>query len=415
MAVHVGSIDRHDVLFRYNADRLVMPASNMKIPTLAAAAERLGWDYTFHTTLAATGPVVEGTLLGDLVVRGSGDPSLNARQVEPVRVLDGWADLLAAHGIRRIAGRLVGDDNAFDEQSFGQGWSWEDLHDGYSAPISALQVYEDAVTVSIAPGSSPGTPADAAFATPGSGWAIDNRAVTGEPGTPVTIAARRIPGAFLVTLTGSIPSGSTVITRALAVDNPTTYLLRLFAAALERRGITIARGVADIDDLPAGSVSPEGTPLVQYRSPPLREIAKPLMKASQNLYGETLLRAVGRVDGRAATAADGKAAVFGALKAWGAPVASLVMADGSGLSRYNYATADLMVAILRRMHDDPRHREPWLEALAVGGQAGTLQKRFVGTPGEGRVRAKTGAISNVRALSGTFRRRTASSWCSQSS
>ncbi len=400
MAVHVGSIDRHDVLFRYNADRLVMPASNMKIPTLAAAAERLGWDYTFHTTLAATGPVVEGTLLGDLVVRGSGDPSLNARQVEPVRVLDGWADLLAAHGIRRIAGRLVGDDNAFDEQSFGHGWSWEDLHDGYSAPISALQVYEDAVTVSIAPGSSPGTPADAAFATPGSGWAIDNRAVTGEPGTPVTIAARRIPGAFLVTLTGSIPSGSTVITRALAVDNPTTYLLRLFAAALERRGITIARGVADIDDLPSGSVSPEGTPLVQYRSPPLREIAKPLMKASQNLYGETLLRAVGRVDGRAATAADGKAAVFSALKAWGAPVASLVMADGSGLSRYNYATADLMVAILRRMHDDPRHREPWLEALAVGGQAGTLQKRFVGTPGEGRVRAKTGAISNVRALSG---------------
>ena len=263
VAVHVGSIDRHDVLFRYNADRLVMPASNMKIPTLAAAAERLGWDYTFHTTLAATGPVVEGTLLGDLVVRGSGDPSLNARQVEPVRVLDGWADLLAAHGIRRIAGRLVGDDNAFDEQSFGHGWSWEDLHDGYSAPISALQVYEDAVTVSIAPGSSPGTPADAAFATPGSGWAIDNRAVTGEPGTPVTIAARRIPGAFLVTLTGSIPSGSTVITRALAVDNPTTYLLRLFAAALERRGITIARGVADIDDLPAGSVSPEGTPLVQ--------------------------------------------------------------------------------------------------------------------------------------------------------
>ena len=76
------------------------------------------------------------------------------------------------------------------------------------------------------------------------------------------------------------------------------------------------------------------------------------------------------------------------------------MADGSGLSRYNYATADLMVAILRRMYDDPRHREPWLEALAVGGQAGTLQKRFVGTPGEGRVRAKTGAISNVRALSG---------------
>ena len=81
-------------------------------------------------------------------------------------------------GIRRIAGRLVGDDNAFDEQSFGQGWSWDDLHDGYSAPIGALQVYEDAVTVSIAPAQLR-PPPHAAFATPGSGWAIDNRAVTG--------------------------------------------------------------------------------------------------------------------------------------------------------------------------------------------------------------------------------------------
>ena len=121
VAVEVASLDRRDVLFRYNADRLVMPASNMKIPTLAAAAERLGWDYTFHTTLAATGPVVEGTLLGDLVVRGNGDPSLNARQVSPIPVLDGWADLLAAHGIRRIAGRLVGDDNAFDERELRPG------------------------------------------------------------------------------------------------------------------------------------------------------------------------------------------------------------------------------------------------------------------------------------------------------
>jgi D-alanyl-D-alanine carboxypeptidase/D-alanyl-D-alanine-endopeptidase (penicillin-binding protein 4) len=396
----VGSLDRRDVLFRYNADRLVMPASNMKIPTLAATAERLGWDYTFGTTLAATGPVVDGTLQGDLVVRGNGDPSLNARQVDPVPVLDEWADQLAAHGIRRIAGRLVGDDNAFDEQSFGQGWSWDDLHDGYSAPIGALQVYEDAVTLTLAPGATPGTPAHAAFATPGSGWAIDNRAVTGAPGSPLTIEVRRIPGALLVHVAGSIPSGAAVITRTLAVDNPTTYLLGLLAAAVERRGITITGGMADIDDLPAGCVSPGGTPLVEHRSLPLREIAHPLMKASQNLYGETLLRAVGRVEGRVATAADGKAAVLSVLKAWGAPVNGLVMADGSGLSRYNYATADLMVAILRRMYDDPRHREPWIEALAVGGQPGTLQKRFVGTPGEGRVRAKTGAISNVRSLSG---------------
>ena len=125
-----------------------------------------------------------------------------------------------------------------------------------------------------------------------------------------------------------------------------------------------------------------------------------MMKASQNLYAETLLRAVGRVEGRAATAADGKEAVKGVLQAWSVPAASIVLADGSGLSRYNYVTADTILSILRRMYDDPRHRQPWLDAFAVGGQAGTLQKRFAGTPAEGRVRAKTGSIANVRSLSG---------------
>jgi len=400
VGVEVASLDRQQVLFRYNADRLVMPASNMKILTLAAAAERLGWDYTFETTISATGPIADGRLLGDLVVRGTGDPSLNARQTSPGPVLDEWADRLAARGIRRVEGRLIGDDNAFDEEALGQGWSWDYLQDGYAAPVGALQVYEDAVTLTILPGETAGAPARAELATPGSGWAIDNRAVTGPQGTPATLDATRISGTLLVHLTGSIPAASPAVTRTLAVDNPTMYVLGLFAAALESRGITMAGATADMDDLPRGSVSTAGPPLVDYRSPPLREIAATMMKASQNLYAETLLRAVGRVDGRAATAADGKEAVKGVLQAWSVPAASIVLADGSGLSRYNYVTADTILSILRRMYDDPRHRQPWLDAFAVGGQAGTLQKRFAGTPAEGRVRAKTGSIANVRSLSG---------------
>ena len=400
VGVEVASLDRRDVLFRYNAERLVMPASNMKILTLAAAAERLGWDYTFETTLNPTGPVVDGTLQGDLVVRGSGDPSLNARQLPPGPVFDKWADLIAASGIRRIAGRLVGDDNAFDEESFGQGWPLDDLEEGYSAPIGALQIYEDAVRLSIAPAEAPGLPAHVELATPGSGWAIDNRAMTGAAGTDATIATHRVRGTLLVHVTGNIPAASEGITRSLAVDNPTTYLLGLLAAALERRGITIAGGTADIDELPPGSMAAAAAPLVAYRSPPLGEIARTMMTASQNLYAETLLRAVGQVEGRAARAADGRDAVLAVLNAWGVPSAAVVVADGSGLSRYNFVTADAIVSILRHMHDDMRHRGPWIDALAVAGQPGTLRRRFVGTPAEGRLRGKSGLLSNVRALSG---------------
>jgi serine-type D-Ala-D-Ala carboxypeptidase/endopeptidase (penicillin-binding protein 4) len=399
VAMAVISLDRHDVLFRHNADRLVMPASNMKILTLAAAAERLGWDYTFPTTIRAAGPIVDGVLQGDLVVHGSGDPTLNARQVSPT-VLDGWADAIRAAGIHRVAGRLVGDDNAFDDQPFGQGWSWDYLQDGYAAPVGALQVYEDVVTITIAPGDGAGAPARAEFETPASGWAIQNRAVTGAPGSASTLGVQRLRGATLVQVSGSIPAASQAVTRTLAVDNPTTYFLGLLAAALERRGITLAAGAADIDDLPPGGVAAGGHALLEYQSPPLRDAARTLMAVSQNLYAETILRAIGRVDGRAASAADGRAVVLDVLSAWGVPAGSVVIADGSGLSRYNYATADVIVRILQRMYGDVRHRQPWLASLAAAGEPGTLQKRFVGTAAEGRVRAKTGSIANVRALSG---------------
>ena len=400
VAVAVMSLDRRDTLFRHNASRLAMPASNMKILTLAAAAERLGWDYTFTTTIQAAGPVVEGVLQGDLVVRGTGDPTLNTRQVSPMPILDGWADAIRAAGIHRVAGRLVGDDDAFDDQALGQGWSWDYLQDGYAAPIGALEVYEDAVTITIAPGETAGDRPRAGFATPGSGWAILNGAVTGAPGSPSTLSVQRLRGSTLVRVTGSMPATAQTITRTLAVDNPTVYFLGLLTAALERRGIIIAGGVADIDDLPPGSVAASGQRIVEHRSPPLDQAARTMMTASQNLYAETLLRAMGRVDGRAATAADGRAAVLDVLTAWGLPAGSAVIADGSGLSRYNYATADVLTRVLQHMYDDSRHRQHWMDALPAGGEPGTLQKRFVGTPAEGRVRAKTGSISNVRALSG---------------
>jgi serine-type D-Ala-D-Ala carboxypeptidase/endopeptidase (penicillin-binding protein 4) len=403
VAVAVTSLDRHDTLFRHNASRLAMPASNMKVLTLAAAAERLGWEYTFTTTIQATGPVEDGVLKGDLVVRGTGDPTLNSRQVSPMPILDGWADTVRAAGIRRIAGRLVGDDDAFDEQALGQGWSWDYLQDGYAAPTGALQVYEDAVALTIAPGDTVGAATHACFSTPGSGWAILNAAVTGTPGSSSTLSVQRSRGSTVVRLTGSMPPTAQTITRTLAVDNPTIYFLGLLAAALERRGITIGGGTADIDDLPPGSVAASGQSIVEYRSPPLDQAARTMMTISQNLYAETLLRAIGRVDGRAASAADGRAAVLEVLNAWGLPAGSVVIADGSGLSRYNYATADVLTRVLQHMYDDPRHRQHWMDAFPAGGEPGTLQKRFVGTIAEGRVRAKTGSIANVRALSGYVR------------
>src|SRR5439155_26052016 len=117
------SLARDETLYSLNAGKLFMPASNMKIVTLAAAAERLGWNYRYTTRLLASRPIDDGVLAGDLIVVGSGDPSIGGRDGPATRVFDAWAETLRAQGLRRIDGRIVGDDNMFDEDSLGAGWT----------------------------------------------------------------------------------------------------------------------------------------------------------------------------------------------------------------------------------------------------------------------------------------------------
>ncbi len=134
----------------------MMPASNMKIVTLAAAAETLGWDYTFETRVFAAGTIADGVLAGDLVVVGSGDPSLVAADGMADRVFGDWAARLKQRGVRAVSGRVIGDDNGFEKETLGLGWMWDDLPTDDSAGVGALQYNESAVRVTVAPGPSPG-------------------------------------------------------------------------------------------------------------------------------------------------------------------------------------------------------------------------------------------------------------------
>ena len=134
-AVVVRSLDTGERLFELNPDKLMMPASNMKVVTLAGAAGVLTWDYRFVTTLETSAPVEAGVLRGDLVVRGSGDPTINTRNGRGAAVFAEWIAALKAAGITRIDGRIVGDDQAFDDEGLGGGWAWDDLQYGYAAPV----------------------------------------------------------------------------------------------------------------------------------------------------------------------------------------------------------------------------------------------------------------------------------------
>jgi serine-type D-Ala-D-Ala carboxypeptidase/endopeptidase (penicillin-binding protein 4) len=397
-AVLVQSLSSGETLYSRNPSKLMMPASNMKVVTLASAAERLGWDFTYETRLVSPAAVTNGALEGDLVVVGSGDPTIGSRGgVGATRVFEQWADRLLADGITEINGRVVSDARAFDREPLGAGWAWDYLAAGYAAGVSALQFNESVADVAVRPAAAVGAPALVEVRPIESGLILDKRATTVADGQP-DLELSRLPGSNRLVVTGTIPLGSAEVVRAATVDRPALYFARMLRATLVAKGIRVKGEAGEFEDVyPVPPTAPVRV-LLSHRSAPLSEFARVLMKVSQNQYAETLLRTLGSRNG--GTAAAGQKVVREVLDGWGVAPDSYILADGSGLSRYNYLSTEMLVKILRQLYRDPRHREPFMATLPIGGQDGTIARRFVGTRAAGNVRAKTGSIANARALSG---------------
>jgi serine-type D-Ala-D-Ala carboxypeptidase/endopeptidase (penicillin-binding protein 4) len=400
VGIRIESLTRSALLYERNGNKLVVPASNMKLLTLAVAAERLGWDHRFETRLDATGTVGNGVLHGDLVVTGAGDPSILAQDLASSAVFREWATALRQAGIRRVEGRLIGDDSAFDDDGLGAGWAWDYLTAAYAAPSGALSYNENVAVARMSPGKATGDPVRIEMLPPGHSLEVTNQVRTGPPGSMASVELIRMPGSAHLTIRGSVPAGGAVVSRQTTVDNPTRFFVEGLRGALAERGITVVGGAWDIDDLEHPPAPPPRQLVARRESLSLAFLAGRFMKDSQNFYGEMLLKAIGRAPDRPGSAAAGRQAVRATLGAWGVGADAFVMNDGSGLSRYDYVTADAIVTILKHVWNSERLRGPFLSALPVGGHDGTLDERMKGTILEGRVQAKTGTISNMRALSG---------------
>lgn len=399
MGVRVESLRTGQLLFQRDSGKLVVPASNMKIVTMAVAAERLGWNFTYETKLETTGVNRDGVLHGDLVVTGSGDPSIGSHDSGPAMLFDEWADALTKAGIGRVDGRIVGDDGAFDDDGIGPGWAWDYLADGYAARSSALSYNENVAVVRLTPGAAPKSPVEIELTPPGHGLAVTNQVTTGEPRSATSVDFYRLPGSDAVTIRGSVPAGATTVIRTTSVDNPTKFFVEGFRLALASRGIAVTSGAWDLDDVATPPSGPRKL-IARHVSPPLGELAGDFLKVSQNFYGEMFLKTIGKAATGTGSTESGRQAVRETMAQWKIPPDALVMYDGSGLSRYNYVTADTIVAILKHVWETEALRGPFLAALPVGGKDGTLENRMKNSVLDGRVQAKTGTISNVRSLSG---------------
>ncbi len=379
---------------------MMVPASNQKLLTVAAAARRLGWDFRYTTRVLATGAVkADGTLDGDLVVVGSGDPTINPRHPDRWAVLDAWAGQVAARGVKVINGHLIGDDNAFAEPGLGSGWSWDDLVTGYGSPIGALQYNENQVELLVGPGMTAGAAGIVSMSPMGSGLLVDNQVVTVAADQPTRVISERMPGWSMLTVRGQVPVDGKPRLVLAAVENPTVMFLNAFREALSRKGIFVGGSALDIDDVRTAPDLSKAETWVTDQSPPLSEIVDPLLKRSRNGYAETLLWTMSP-PGEPANEVAGLKALQETLTELGVDPALYASFDGSGLSRYDMVTAESLTRVLTTIWNDPVMLGPYRSALPVAGTAGSIENRLKGTPAAGRVWAKTGSMFNIDTLSG---------------
>lgn len=388
---------RAETLYARNAGKLFMPASNMKILTSATALAQLGPDYRYRTTFAARGPVANGTLDGDLLVIGRGDPSVSDHMLGdamiPLRTI---ADSIAARGITRITGKVIPYGDAFPGDMFGYGWTYADFQDSYSAPIDELLFNEGFSEAHVRGAAEAGAPAGVTLSPAKTVPAIQASVTTVPPRRPgdtlatTAIASRKDSTTWVEMVTGRIATNDTTTIELVHHDPGLAYVAAM-TEALGARGITVdgreTNGTGRIDTLATLS------------SPPLSEILKALMKPSQNQIAEMLFRTIalerygsGRPDSAAA-------AVRAQIMSWGVAQNEAVIRDGSGLSRYDYISPRTVVRILDAMRKS-RAFQVYYDALPIAGVDGTIRNRMKGTPAENNVRAKTGSVALSRSLSG---------------
>ena len=408
IGVYVKDLDTGVIVLSHAATKGFMTASNMKLITAAVALMTLGPDYRYRTSLIATSRISDGSLAGDLVLLGSGDPSFGHRRdgQDPAAVLDRMVRaMIERTGLRHIAGRIIGDDNCQPDELMGEGWSWGYQSDSYAAQISGLCFAENIAVLDISPATVSQRPTitavpDTAFIT------LTNQAITTDSQATTTAWARRQRATNLITVGGRIAVNARGIQRSVSIENPTEFAACALRESLIRNGVGVDGPAVDRDDLPDQLERYGDESLVaEHDSPPLHSLLVTLNKYSQNLYAEQLGRTAARHALGQASMTSAAAQAKRVLAELGVDPAGMRIADASGLTRLNLVHPRQLVELLTAMWQS-KHRELWMSTLPIAGIDGTLQHRFHDTPAAGKVRAKTGYISGVIALSGYIPRKT---------
>ena len=399
------------VIVSINPDQRFIPASNTKLFTTAAAYALLpGMDQP---------DVAGGTQVylypgkrkgaSDVVLVGRGDARMSSAADCKLDCLATLADAIADK--TKVVGDVIGDDTWFPSQRWSPGMSWNNIGSNDATAASALSLDSNELLVSATPGTVGQYPVVVAppYVT------IHNEAVTIAAGGKVSLSLEHQVNSREFRIYGELPADAAEWHERIGVDDPAHFAVWTLAGMLRARGVRVTgevradhRPLGRIDDpawrneqATAAGFNRVGNPIAGLTPQPLSEDVAIINKVSQNHHAELMLRRIGSRRGFGSLQ-DGLAAERAVFDQAGIPREGYDFSDGSGMSTYNRVSPRAVVILLRWISGQPWGKT-WYASLPIAGVDGTLKRRFIGTPLEGNLIAKTGTLNATNALSGTFR------------
>ena len=394
MSVLVQNLKTGEVIDSYRADKVVPPASVMKLLTTGAALEMLGPGFRFPTILEYTGTIENGILHGDLYIKGTCDPSLGWKG--RTAFLDKWVKAIRTAGIRSIDGAVIADMTMLDGDAQNPGWLCEDAGNYYAPGIFALNYYGNTMNI-VLKSAEPGTVATILSTEPKvEGIEFINR---------VRCDRIQYDGAFVSGLpyskerylTGAVPSNLGTFGVKGDLPNPGLLLAQHLTSRLRDAGITVRHEAAYEADF--NPLTPPRNELYTHYSPPLSELIQETNVNSNNLYAEALFRYLGARLTLPGTIHNSQEVLRDFWRRRGVNIQNAIIKDGCGLAPQDAVSAKTFVQMLTFMsHSD--NRDAWMASLPISGQTGTLTSLCPKTPLEGRIHAKSGTIAGTKNFAG---------------
>jgi D-alanyl-D-alanine carboxypeptidase/D-alanyl-D-alanine-endopeptidase (penicillin-binding protein 4) len=394
MSVLVQNMMTGEVIDEYRSDKVVPPASVMKLLTTAAALEILGPGYRFPTVLEYTGTIDHGTLHGDLYIHGSCDPSLGWQGKNGF--LTSWVKAVQKAGITAIEGGIIADMTMLDGEAQNPGWLCEDAGNYYAPGIFALNYYGNTMNIVLKSGE-PGSVASVVKTEPQVDDVYFINHVRCDKITYDGAFVSGLPYSRERYLTGAVPSNLGTFGVKGDLPNPGLLLAKHFTNRLREAGIRVQRDPTYLADY--NPLTPPKTELYIHYSVPLSEIIQETNVNSNNLYAESLFRYLGCRYTLPGTIHNSQDLLRDFWRRRGIAVQNAIIKDGCGLAPQDAVSAKAFVQLLTVMARST-HKDAWMASLPISGQTGTLRTLCPGTPLEGRIHAKSGTIAGTKNFAG---------------